>query len=175
MANPTIRALAEDGKAYFDPTTVSVDDSKLIAQFKGTIWMDFRWDMVTRSEQERFITDVIFPNAAGAITIENLAFAEAQYPRLLGIAINSSDTLVDGATASTSITITQAIKPVKGQFLFRFTEKPTQKVWEVTANNLVCPVQTISFPKNGVIEIPQLRFYLMGDTSRNVVKINKEN
>lgn len=165
---------AADGAIYAHETNVTVDSDKLIATFRGEISLNVLFQQKNRSEGERFPKRVYHNEGIAIVTIEEVTFKPETYELLWSVAVDESDTLADGSTASTSYTVQQSTAPTYLQFLFRCTQTGDGNALEIEADRAICSEIRVPFSKKD-LSIHDCNFLCLGDSNDSVVKVSVEN
>lgn len=161
------------GAIYADASDVTAVSGKKIGEFRGTVTLDIGFDVNLHSGQDRFNKTVVFDNGVVKFIFEEVIFKAAALNILWGITA-TVDTLADGATVSTSYTISQSTKPTELQVLWQGTKTDDGKKIEIEADKAVCPRLLIPFTKRDVV-VHGCEWICLSDSSDNIVKVSVEN
>ena len=168
--------LIVEGTGTIKAATSNVSDSSSqIAKFAGWVTLQTAFSRTARSEGERFVKDVYYGAGVGMLSFSDIHFQMDMLSTLWSITTNASGTLNDGSTAATTYTIGQSSKPQSLEILIQMTDKVTGKKIEIEAAKSYCEALLVGVPKNGYIATSDCVFYLLGDSSDNVVAVRMEN
>jgi len=162
------------GSAYADDMSVSATLSKEIAKFRGRVALDISYESEVRSERERFGKTIHYHTGMAKLVFEEMMFKASVLDLLWNVTTNSSGVLNDNATSATTYQVSQNSHPLYLQVLFQMTKTDDGKKLEIEAGRAVCQNLSIPFSKTD-LSIFNCEWMLLGDSSRNVVKVSVEN